>query len=112
MYRRFNYTLFPDSNCNISVLQVCFGLGCIPIYRSVSVAFCAMLGMVLRISLFTIHYKYGYQKEKNAFDKSNPFLLRLNVLLIKTIQFLDRKNQIERQRIIKGQDNIWFQYLS
>lgn len=89
-----------------------FGLGCIPIYRSVSDAFCAMLGMVLRISLFTIHYKYGYQKDKNAFDKSNPFLLRLNVSLIKTIQFLDRKNQIERQRIIKGLDNIWFQYLS
>lgn len=52
------------------------------------------------------------KKTKMLLINPTLFLLRLNVSLIKTIQFLDRKNQIERQRIIKGLDNIRFQYLS
>lgn len=75
MYRRFNYTLFPDSNCNISVLQVVLVWAVFLFIGVFPTHFVQMLGMVLRISLFTIHYKYGYQKEKNAFDKSNPFFV-------------------------------------
>lgn len=52
------------------------------------------------------------KKIKMLLIKPILFYLRLNVSLIKTIQFLDRKYQIERQRIerqriIKGLVNIF-----
>lgn len=112
MYRRFNYTLFPDSNCNISVLQVVLVWAVFPFIGVFPTHFVQCQEWSSEFHCLQFITNMDIKKKKMLLINPTLFLLRLNVSLIKTIQFLDRKNQIERQRIIKELDNIWFQYLS